>query len=112
MLFRSQPDGTVRPFLTRDRHRMILAGLFEHDPRAGLDRVEVPVLFIPADTGEQAWTTDKRAAVDAAVARLRDGRVRWFSPADHDVHAQYPTEVAQLLMELADELGTTAGAAS
>ena len=110
--FEDQPDGTVRPFLTRDRHRMILAGLFDHDPHTGLDRVAVPVLFVPADTGEQAWTTDKRAAVDAAVARLRDGRVRWFSPADHDVHAQYPTEVAQLLTELADELGPTDGTRS
>jgi pimeloyl-ACP methyl ester carboxylesterase len=110
--FEDQPDGTVRPFLTRERHRSILAGLFEHDPSAGLGRVEVPVLFIPADTGEQAWTTDKRAAIDAAVARLRDGRVRWFSPADHDVHAQFPTEVAQLLMDLADELGATGGTGS
>jgi len=101
--FEDRPDGTVAPWLTRERHRLVLAGLYDHVPLERMATIDVPVLFIPADSGEQAWTTDKAAAVDAALARLADGRVRWFSPADHDVHAQYPQEVAELLMELADE---------
>lgn len=104
--FEELPDGSARPWLTRDRHRMVLAGLFEHDPQQRFGAVVVPLLFIAADTGEQAWTRDKKAAVDAAVAALRDGRAQWFSPADHDVHAQYPEEVAELLIELADEVAT------
>ena len=101
--FEVLPDGTVRPWLTRERHRLVLAGLYDHVPLERMAAVQVPLLLIPADTGEQAWTSDKRAAVDAALAALPDGRAHWFSPADHDVHAQYPREVAELLMNLADE---------
>lgn len=96
-------DGTVRPWLSRERHRQVLAGLYEHTPAERFARITVPVLFVPADSGEVAWTADKAAAIEAAIELLPDGRVRWFSPADHDVHAQYPEEVAELLMELADE---------
>lgn len=102
-------DGTVRPWLSRERHRLVLAGLYEHTPAERFARIRVPVLFIPADSGEVAWTADKAAAIDAAVELLPDGRVRWFAPADHDVHAQYPQEVAELLMELADETATERG---
>ncbi|MFN0027399.1 MAG: alpha/beta fold hydrolase [Acidimicrobiales bacterium] len=102
--FEDLADGTVRPWLTRDRHQAVLAGLFAHRPHDRLAEIKVPVLFIPADTGEVAWSRDKRAAVDAALEVLADGRVRWFSPADHDVHAQYPEEVAALLQGLAQEV--------
>ncbi len=98
-------DGTVRPWLSRERHRRVLEGLFEHTPAERFERITVPVLFLPADSGEVAWTADKAAAVEAAIELLPDGRVRWFAPADHDVHAQYPQEVAALLLELADETG-------
>ena len=101
--FEQLPDGTARPWLTRERHRLVLAGLYDHVPRERFSHISVPVLFVPADSGDVAWTHDKRAAIDAAVALLADGRVRWFSPADHDVHAQYPEEVAELLIELAAE---------
>ena len=57
----------------------------------------MPTLLVPADTGDEAWTRDKRSAVDAAIAALPDGRAHWFSPADHDIHAQYPTELADVL---------------
>jgi hypothetical protein len=81
----------------------VLAGLFAHDPAACFAAIDVPVLFVPADTGEQAWSADKQAAIDAALEVLPDGRVRWFSPADHDVHAQFPQEVAEVLIQLAVE---------
>ena len=60
-------------------------------------------MLIPADTGDVAWTNDKQAAVDNALERLEFGMVRWFSPADHDIHAQYPVELAEVLLELARE---------
>ncbi len=96
-------DGTVRPWLDRDRHRAVLAGLYDHTPADRFRHVTVPVLFLPADSGDQPWSTDKATAVNAAVELLADGRVRWFSPADHDVHAQFPAEVAQALVELAED---------
>ncbi len=107
--FEVRGDATVAPWLTRERHRAVLTGLYAHVPGTRLADIAVPVLFIPADTGAVAWSNDKAASIEAALAGLADGRVRWFSPADHDVHAQFPQEVAQLLIELADEVRTTPG---
>ncbi len=95
--FEVADDGTVRPWLTRERHQLVLAGLYDDRPFERFPVVAVPVLFVPADTGAVPWTADKRAAIDEAVRLLPDGRVHWFSPADHDVHAQFPVEVAAVL---------------
>jgi pimeloyl-ACP methyl ester carboxylesterase len=39
-----------------------------------------------------------RPGVDEALAALPDGRAHWFAGAHHDVHAQKPAEVAELLV--------------
>jgi pimeloyl-ACP methyl ester carboxylesterase len=90
------PDGTVRAWLTRARHLRILRALWEHQPSDVISSVEVPVLFVPADSGDE-WSRTKRAEVDRVAARGRDVRVRWFSPADHDLHVQRPKELAAVL---------------
>jgi pimeloyl-ACP methyl ester carboxylesterase len=91
-------DGTVRPWLARHRHLAILRGLWEHRPSQRLPHIEEPILIIPADDGTASpWTLDKRAAVERAAALGRRVRVEWFSPAHHDVHAQHPGPVADLL---------------
>lgn len=95
--FEVRDDGTIAPWLTLDRHLQILRALFDHRPSTVFPRVDVPVLLVPADTGDVAWTHDKRDAVDAALALLPQGEAHWFSPADHDIHAQYPVELADLL---------------
>lgn len=94
--FEVRDDGTVAPWLTFDRHLQILRALYEHHPSAVFPSIEVPVLLVPADTGDVAWTADKRAAVDAALDALPNGSAHWFSPADHDIHAQHPLELAEL----------------
>jgi hypothetical protein len=96
-------DGTVRPWLTLDRHLAILRDLWDHDPRALYPSVALPVLLVPADSGGTGSAmAAKRRAVQEALARLPDGRVRWFGPpADHDLHAQFPAELAAALLELA-----------
>jgi len=101
--FEVRPDGTIAPWLTFDRHMMILEALYSHRPSTRFQRVAVPALMIPADTGDVAWTHDKQEAVAAAVAALPNGRARWFSPAHHDIHAQHPVELAQVLLDLARE---------
>ena len=95
--FEVRDDGTIAPWLTFDRHMMVLRGLWEHQPSSRYPFVEVPTLLIAADTGDVAWTHSKHEAVDAAVAALPRGRAVWFSPAHHDVHAQQPTQVGDLL---------------
>lgn len=102
-VFEELSDGTVRPWLTRDRHLAILRHLWEHRPSQRWSFLTCPVLFCMADTGEAGWTTDKRAGVDAALAVLPRGRAEWFAPADHDLHAQHPAAVAAHLRALCAE---------
>ena len=96
-------DGTVAPWLTFDRHMSVLRGLWEHEPTSRYADIELPVLLVAADSGDVAWSHSKRVALDAAVAALPDGRAVWFSPAHHDVHAQQPDLVAELLHRFATD---------
>jgi pimeloyl-ACP methyl ester carboxylesterase len=105
--FEVRADGTIAPWLTLERHMMILRALYEHRPSQRYARVAVPMLLVPADTGDVAWTRDKRTAVDDALAALPDGRVHWFSPADHDIHAQHPVALADVLAHFAHEVTPT-----
>jgi pimeloyl-ACP methyl ester carboxylesterase len=91
-------DGTVTAILTRDRHRAIVDGLYDHTPSRFLHEVTVPVLLLPVDTGEAGWTAGKRAGTEAAAARLPRSRTVWFTGHDHDVHAQAPDAVAAALL--------------
>jgi len=101
--FEVRDDGTIAPWLTFERHLQVLRGLWEHQPSALYPEVNTPLLMIPADTGDVAWTSSKRQAVDAAIAALPHGRAEWFSPAHHDVHAQHPAKVADLLHRASTE---------
>jgi pimeloyl-ACP methyl ester carboxylesterase len=100
--FEVRDDGTVAPWLTFDHHIAVLRGLWDHRPSEIYARVTVPVLLIPADTGEHARASDKRQGVALAMGSLRHVRERWFT-GDHDIHAQHPVEVADVMLEqLAD----------
>lgn len=91
-------DGTVRPWLARDRHMAVLRGLWEHLPSACFPTITVPVMFVSAaGHHDDAATVAKRSAVDAAMTSLRHGRSVWFSPADHDLHAQQPLAFAECI---------------
>lgn len=91
------PDGTVRPWLSREDHMMILRELWEHRPSSRFADVDVPVLIIPAeDESNQRWMQGKRDSVQRAAASLKNSVVRWV-PGDHDLHAQHPDVVAELL---------------
>lgn len=90
-------DGTVAPWLSFEHHMTILRSLWEHRPATRYAAVQVPVLLVPADNGDASWTADKRAGIDAALADIPVARARWFSPADHDIHAQFPDELAKVL---------------
>jgi pimeloyl-ACP methyl ester carboxylesterase len=95
--FEVRDDGTIAPWLTFERHLLVLRGLWEHQPSSRYPLVSAPVLLIAADNGDVAWTRSKHEAVDAAIGALPIGRAEWFSPAHHDVHAQYPDAVGDLL---------------
>lgn len=101
--FEVRDDGTIAPWLTFDRHLTVLRGLWEHQPSSRYPDVQVPTLLIGADTGDVAWSASKHDAVDHAIAALPRGRAVWFSPAHHDVHAQQPDAVGDLLHRAATD---------
>lgn len=92
------PDGTMRARLRRDLHMQILRALWEHRPPQRYPGIDTPVLLIPADTGDAAWTADKRHDATVALDLLPRGRLHWL-PGDHDLHAQQPDAVTQLLLD-------------
>ncbi len=94
--FEHLPDGTIRPWLTLDRHMRILRALWEHQPSVLIPKLEVPVLLVMADTGDD-WAEQKRAMADELTATAPHVRVEWFTPGDHDLHVQHPVELADLL---------------
>ena len=104
--FEVRPDGSVAPWLTLERHLKILETMWSSRPSDIYPRIEIPVLLIPAETpgADSDWVRSKRKGAVSALAALERAEVRWFSPADHDVHAQFPREVAAVLLEAADEL--------
>ena len=102
--FEVRDDGTIAPWLSRDRHMAILAGMWDHDPIdtvVGLDR---PIHVIAADTGDRFF--DKATAVDRLVDAAVDAEVTWFRPAHHDVHAQQPEAVSEVMQGFAERLAT------
>jgi pimeloyl-ACP methyl ester carboxylesterase len=101
--FEVRPDGTVAPWLTFDRHLKILRTMWESRPSEIYPKIAVPVLLLPADSPSTPteWTEAKRHGISQALAALPRAEVHWFSPADHDVHAQHPDQVAAVLLDAA-----------
>lgn len=96
-------DGTIRPWLSLDRHLKVLRGLWEHRPSELFGSISVPVMFVPADADHGVFAATKRQFVQRAVEALSHGRVEWFHGADHDLHAQHPERFADVVSSAADE---------
>lgn len=97
--FETLPDGTIRPWLTLERHLEILRALWEHKPSAIYPQVTAPVLLAAADDGAVPPGRRKEAEVARAEAGLRRVRVHWFRDTAHDVHVHRPEELAALMLE-------------
>lgn len=96
--FEARDDGTVAPWLSFERHLMILRSMWEQRIQEVLARVAVPVLLLPCDDGrDPAHAERTRERVAAAESQLAVSRTHWFA-AEHDVHAQFPDEVAAVLL--------------
>lgn len=102
--FEVRADGTVAPWLTLERHMKIVRTMWESRPPYA--EVKVPVLLLPVDSPQlpPEWSRAKHEGVDEALSTLERAQVYWFSPADHDVHAQYPKAVAAILVAAATGL--------
>ena len=98
------PDGTVEWWLTPTRREALAVSMWEQDSAALQPAIDVPALWVVADTGEADWTEAKRAAL-TTIAGMPSARVTWLV-ADHDVQAQRPDELAAAINEwLGDGVG-------
>jgi pimeloyl-ACP methyl ester carboxylesterase len=108
--FETQPDGTVRPWLTLDRHMEILRALWEQRPDTIYGQVTTPVLIVVAeDDRDPAWLALKRRQAEKAARLLPNATLRYYSQSDHDIHVQKPAALADLLVAetpLSEESGT------
>ena len=101
--FAHHDDGTVSPWLTIERHLLVLRGLWEHRPSQRLPLVAEPVLFVVAEDGHRSTdrATRQRLELERAVQAAPAADVAWMR-GDHDLHAQHPVRLAALLRTLAD----------
>jgi pimeloyl-ACP methyl ester carboxylesterase len=88
----SHVDGTVTPWLSRERHRAVVGSMLAHRPRELYPLVGCPVLLLVAGSGSPA-------AIEAAGA-LKHAELVEFPGGDHDLHAQHPEQVAALIGRL------------
>jgi pimeloyl-ACP methyl ester carboxylesterase len=91
-------DGTVTAALRRPEHHAIMELLWERSPLDVAGRIDVPVLLLPA-TQEAEPPAAKLASVQALADRLDRVRIHWATLAHHDVHAQRPDEVVDVLLD-------------
>ncbi len=96
--FETLPDGTVRPWLTLDRHMLILRSLWEQRPGDLFALIREPVLICAADDGNIEWTAAKQRMLESARIRLAASKVKWFRDTAHDIHVHRPIELASLLI--------------
>jgi pimeloyl-ACP methyl ester carboxylesterase len=101
--FRVRDDGLIEPRLAPHRHLQILRSLWEHRPSTRFPTLRPPTILVLADTGDAARTAAKRRAETQARMAAPRLQSHWFSPAHHDVHAQFPDRVADLLARAASE---------
>ncbi len=97
--FETLADGTIRPWLTLERHMLILRALWEQRVGKIYPQVTAPVLLLAAEEVSRERLVQKRAEVAAASALLRSCQVHWFSDTDHDIHVQRPHETAALILQ-------------
>lgn len=104
--FEIQPDQTIRPRLTRERHMQILRALWERRPLQDFVRVQCPVLVLAAALGRTHSGADlqrRRAQVAAAAQHLRDRRVVWFDATAHDIPLHRPRKLANVICRWAED---------
>ena len=90
-------DGTIRPWLSRPNHMTILEHLWNHHPSDRYPLVDVPVLIVPADDpANPRWMAGKRDEAARAAKTLKRSHTHWIA-GDHDLHAQHPDVVAELI---------------
>lgn len=96
--FETLPDGTVRPWLSLDRHMEILRALWQQRPWQLYPQVQAPVLIAVAEDGATR-SEAKAQQVAAAKAGLAQVQVHWLFNTAHDIHVHRPAQLAGLFLD-------------
>ncbi len=88
-----RPDGTLRPWLTPERHRARWASLLAHRPRELHPRVHCRTVVMAAEDPPDAPTRD-------AASALGNAELVTFPGGEHDLHLQFPNRVAGAIARL------------
>ncbi len=99
--FEENPDGTVRARLRRHNHMTILRQLWDHDPDSIARGLDVPTRLIAVNGGGPA----RPDRVEAFAAASDSITLHWVD-GHHDIHAEQPGVVAEILIDLAREAAT------
>lgn len=100
--FTRTPDGSAQPALRREDHERVVRAMWGQRPVEVAARTAVPVLLGAVAEGQQP-DPEGQAPVEAVLDALPRGRVHWFRGAEHDVHAQRPAEVVEVLRGAIDD---------
>lgn len=92
------PDGTLRPWLSRENHLQILWNLWQHNPYEICANIQVPILFVPAG-GDPLRDMEKREGLERLSRVAKASKTIWFEHSHHDIHAQFPNDLAKLLID-------------
>jgi pimeloyl-ACP methyl ester carboxylesterase len=96
--FETLEDGTVRPWLSLERHLAILRALWEQKPSQIWPRVSLPALIAVAPAPSPERQKRKAEGIAAAQSALAKAEVRWFDDSVHDIHVDRPAELAQWVL--------------
>jgi pimeloyl-ACP methyl ester carboxylesterase len=89
----------------------IVRSMWDDPPQPYYPAIRVPVLLIPALPGDVRQPAGRRGRVEAAARELPDATIREYPDADHDLHAQHPSELAADLLGLAARPSVSGGPA-
>ncbi len=102
--FEILPDGTIRPWLTLDRHMQILQSIWQQRPADLYPQVKAPVyIAVAEDDRDAARLESQRQQVAAAESGLTHVQVKRYPATDHDIHVHRPVELADALLNELDE---------
>lgn len=97
--FEDMPDGTIRPWLTLDRHLAILEAMWTHKPSDLFGRIKTPTLIAAAGLMPEERRPRREQTVARAEQAIETVRVRWFKDAPHDIHVDKPDALAGWMLE-------------
>ena len=94
-------DQTIKARLSRANHLRIIEALWDHRPTEFYEKVQCPVLIMPArqqnDLSTQERGQRRFMSVDQAEQLLPKSKTVWLDDSIHDVPIQRPELVADLI---------------